>query len=123
MKLSISKLKTNGKKSFFFNSKKIRTEDSFSNSPTNSSLKKKKTKKIVNPMLSILFVSMAIKAWHKFYLKKVNKELNTDDSFPYVESSEESIQNEEVKEEEELWFQKKNSMNAKNSNFQANNLE
>ena len=58
--------------------------------PKSSALRKHS----VNPIITILFVGMALKTWRSFSQRKINGELLPDDSLPLVEE-------EEVEEEEE----------------------
>lgn len=64
--------------------------DSGHRTPKSSALRKHS----VNPIITILFVGMAIKTWRSFAQRKINGELLPDDSLPFVEE-------EEAEEEEE----------------------
>lgn len=48
----------------------------------------------VNPIITILFVGMAMKTWKRFAQRKINGELGSNDSLPYVEEEEEDESNE-----------------------------
>ena len=43
----------------------------------------------VNPIITILFVGMALKTWKRFSQRKINGELLPNDSLPIVEEEEE----------------------------------
>ena len=59
-------------------------------SPKSSALKKHS----VNPIITILFVGMAIKTWRSFSQRKINGELLPNDSLPFVEEEEEEEEEE-----------------------------
>ena len=48
----------------------------------------------VNPIITILFVGMALKTWKRFAQRKINGELLTNDSLPYVGEEEDSYEEE-----------------------------
>ena len=48
----------------------------------------------VNPIITILFVGMALKTWKRFAQRKINGELLLNDSLPFVEEEEDSYEDE-----------------------------
>ena len=79
----------------------------------------------VNPIITILFVGMALKTWKRFAQRKINGELLPNDSLPYIEEEEESYEEElrSISEENDSISSKSSSLESFSGRMKRRNAE